>query len=335
MARVDGDVARGARGVEPIRGSGKLLDLINDILELSALESGQLRLTQTRVDLAAVALNVVREAAGLVGARPVEVRIEGEREVYARGDPKRVRQMLTNLVGNAIKFTQRGEVVVVVGREDVIRASACAIRDGISSQERAVIFQEYKQTKEERTRRRGGVGVSDDPPPSCSHARRLDSGRERGRARFGLPGAPAGMARRAEASRESRGRRAHRASDWDPGRRLGTTALLVVTFAPRLLLLDPSVVEASGPLASGGASRRQSSSSPRDAHCVPPREAAAARVRWWWHAASGCGHTFTRWHAPAPRGARPRGDVRRWRGDARGPAPRRRTTSTRRWSWCC
>jgi signal transduction histidine kinase len=164
MAEVDGPMSLEAREeVEQIRGSGKhLLDLINDILELSALESGQLRLTQTRVDLAAVALNVVREAAGLVGARPVEVRIEGERDVYARGDPKRVRQMLTNLVGNAIKFTQRGEVVVVVGREG--RYTCLSVRDtgpGISSQERAVIFQEYKQTKEERTRRRGtGLGLA-------------------------------------------------------------------------------------------------------------------------------------------------------------------------------
>jgi signal transduction histidine kinase len=164
MAEVDGPMSLEAREeVEQIRGSGKhLLDLINDILELSALESGQLRLTQTRVDLAAVASDVVREAAGLVGARPVEVRIEGERDVYARGDPKRVRQMLTNLVGNAIKFTQRGEVVVVVGREG--RYVCLSVRDtgpGISPQERAVIFQEYKQTKEERTRRRGtGLGLA-------------------------------------------------------------------------------------------------------------------------------------------------------------------------------
>ncbi|HLK40765.1 MAG TPA: HAMP domain-containing sensor histidine kinase [Polyangiaceae bacterium] len=164
MAEVDGPLSDEAREeVEQIRGSGKhLLDLINDILELSALESGQLRLAQTRVDLGAVAGEVVREAAGLVGARPVDVRIEGEAGVYARGDPKRVRQVLTNLVGNAVKFTQRGEVVVVVGREG---AQAClAVRDtgpGISPQERAMIFQEYKQTKEERTRRRGtGLGLA-------------------------------------------------------------------------------------------------------------------------------------------------------------------------------
>jgi signal transduction histidine kinase len=164
MTEVDGPLSTEAREeVEQIRGSGKhLLDLINDILEFSALESGQLKLTRSRVDLAAVAWEVVREAAGIVGARPVLVRIEGEDGVFARADPRRVRQVLTNLVGNAIKFTQRGEVVVDVGREG--RYARMSVRDtgpGISPQERAVIFEEYKQTKDERARRRGtGLGLA-------------------------------------------------------------------------------------------------------------------------------------------------------------------------------
>lgn len=164
MTEVDGPLTAEAREeVEQIRGSGKhLADLINDILEFSALESGQLKLSRSRVDLAAIAGEVVREAAGLVGARPVAVRVEGEANVFARADAKRVRQVVTNLVGNAIKFTQRGEVVVEVGHDG--RGPCIRVRDtgpGISPQERAVIFQEYKQTQEERTRRRGtGLGLA-------------------------------------------------------------------------------------------------------------------------------------------------------------------------------
>ncbi len=164
MTEVDGPLSEEAsEEVEQIRGSGKhLLDLINDILELSALESGQLRLTRTRVDLAAAARDVVREATGLLGARPVTLRVEGEAGVYARADAKRVRQVLTNLIGNAIKFTPRGEVLVEVGREG--RFARLSVRDtgpGISAQERAYIFEEYKQTTEERTRRRGtGLGLA-------------------------------------------------------------------------------------------------------------------------------------------------------------------------------
>jgi signal transduction histidine kinase len=164
VAEVDGPLSSEAREeVEQIRGSGKhLLDLINDILELSALESGQLRLSRGKVDLAAVASNVVREAAGLVGDRAVGVRIEGEGGVYAFADAKRIRQVLTTLVGNAIKFTQQGEVVVEVAREG--RLARMSVRDtgpGIRAQERSVIFEEYKQTREERARRRGtGLGLA-------------------------------------------------------------------------------------------------------------------------------------------------------------------------------
>ncbi len=164
MTEVDGPLTTESREeVEQIRGSGKhLADLIADILEYSALESGQLKLSRARIDIAAVAWEVVREAAGLVGERPVAVRMEGDTNVYARIDQKRVRQVLTNLVGNAIKFTQRGEVVVNVGREG--RWARVSVRDtgpGISAMERAVIFQEYKQTKEERARRRGtGLGLA-------------------------------------------------------------------------------------------------------------------------------------------------------------------------------
>jgi signal transduction histidine kinase len=164
MTEVDGPLTPEAREeVEQIRGSGKhLLDLINDILEFSALESGQLRLSRSRVDLTAVARDVVREAAGLVGARPVIVRIEGEEGVVARADPRRIRQVITNLVGNAVKFTLCGEVVVDVGREG--RFARIRVHDtgpGISPQERAVIFEEYKQSTEERTRRRGtGLGLA-------------------------------------------------------------------------------------------------------------------------------------------------------------------------------
>ena len=164
MAEVDGPLSPVAREeVEQIRSSGKhLRDLINDILELSALESGQLRLERARVDVWSIAWDVVREATGLLGARPIALRVHGDETVFARGDPKRLRQILTNLVGNAIKFTETGEVVVEIGREG--RFAILSVRDtgpGIPPQELAVVFQEYKQTKSERARRRGtGLGLA-------------------------------------------------------------------------------------------------------------------------------------------------------------------------------
>jgi signal transduction histidine kinase len=167
MTEVDGPLSPEMREeVEQIRGSGKhLLALINDILELSALESGQLTLNFAPVDLGEIASEVVREAKGLALGRPVAVRFEINGvpgTVLARADPRRVRQVLTNLVGNAVKFTQQGQVLVSVGNEGAMaRVSVHDTGPGISDQERAVIFEEYRQSKEERLRRRGtGLGLA-------------------------------------------------------------------------------------------------------------------------------------------------------------------------------
>lgn len=161
---VDGPLDPSTREeVEQIRGSGQHLhDLINDILEFSALESGQLKLTRGRVDMTQLAAEVVREASVLVGTRALAVRYEATEPVMAHADPKRTRQILTNLVANAVKFTQRGEVVVSVTREG--RYARVTVRDtgpGISAAERAMIFEEYKQAGDERRRKRGtGLGLA-------------------------------------------------------------------------------------------------------------------------------------------------------------------------------
>ncbi len=163
MEEVDGPLSPSAREeVEQIRGSGAhLLTLINDILEFSALESGQLRLSRSQVDVLALANEVVKEARGLVGDRKLTVRVEGD-PLVAKVDARRVRQILGNLVNNAIKFTQEGEVVLHVQREGP--QVAFNVRDtgpGISAQDRALIFEEYKQAPNERFRRRGtGLGLA-------------------------------------------------------------------------------------------------------------------------------------------------------------------------------
>jgi signal transduction histidine kinase len=163
MTEVDGPLTAAAREeVEQIKGSGQhLLDLINDILEFSAIESGQLKLTKTRFDVTLLASEVAREAAGAVVGRAISIRVDGP-PVFIQADTKRMRQVLTNLVANAVKFTQEGEVVVAVSMEPrYARISVTDTGPGISAAERAVIFEEYKQTKEERRKKRGtGLGLA-------------------------------------------------------------------------------------------------------------------------------------------------------------------------------
>ncbi len=164
MKEVDGPLTAVQREeVQQIRDSGQhLSDLIKDILELSALESGQLRLHPVPVDAFAVAQDLVREAAVVAEAKSVAVRLEGGLGVRVRADPKRLRQILGNVVGNAVKFTQAGEVVVRVETRGT--QGAIAVRDtgpGIPAAERSLIFEEYRQAGAERARRRGtGLGLA-------------------------------------------------------------------------------------------------------------------------------------------------------------------------------
>jgi len=164
VTEVDGPLSPAAHEeVEQIRGSGAhLLELINDILEFSALESGQLRLSRSKVDLGLVAAEVVREAAGVLVGKPVRVSLSGESGVHANADARRLRQIVQNLVGNAIKFTQHGEVRVTVRRDGSrARVSVEDTGPGISAAELAMIFEEYKQAGTEHVNRRGtGLGLA-------------------------------------------------------------------------------------------------------------------------------------------------------------------------------
>jgi signal transduction histidine kinase len=164
LTEVDGPLTDSAREeAEQIKGSGEHLHaLINDILEFSALESGQLKLTRMSMDLSAVAQEVVREAAVLVKDRPLSVRIQAEPNVILNADARRVRQVMQNLVGNAVKFTQQGEVNVRVVRDGAYaRLFVSDTGPGISAAERAVIFEDYKQASDEKKRRRGtGLGLA-------------------------------------------------------------------------------------------------------------------------------------------------------------------------------
>ncbi|WP_394826257.1 sensor histidine kinase [Pendulispora albinea] len=161
---VDGPLSPDAlEEVEQIRASGAhLLELINDILEFSALESGQLRLSRDPVDLVLLASEVLREAAGILQGRPIVVGREGASRLVIEADPKRVRQILTNLVANAIKFTQKGEVVVGVALQGAY--AKVSVRDtgpGIGDTERALIFEDYRQAGDEHRRKRGtGLGLA-------------------------------------------------------------------------------------------------------------------------------------------------------------------------------
>ncbi|HLM71117.1 MAG TPA: HAMP domain-containing sensor histidine kinase, partial [Polyangiaceae bacterium] len=163
-SEVDGPLTADAReSLAMIRKSGEhLRTLIDDILDLSALETGSLELSRGPVDVRKLAEEILREASATAFSKPLRLEVTGESGVYAQADTRRLRQILTNLVSNAVKFTLAGAVTVDIQRRG--RAIAVAVKDtgpGIPPEESAAIFEEYRQSGDLRSRRAGtGLGLA-------------------------------------------------------------------------------------------------------------------------------------------------------------------------------
>jgi signal transduction histidine kinase/CheY-like chemotaxis protein len=154
--------------VQTIYSSGTaLLSVINDILDFSKIEAGKIELEDIDFDL----LNVVEGIGDVLGQRAAEKGIEltclVDHEVPTRlsGDPSRIRQMLLNLAGNAIKFTDHGEVTVeakLVGETDGVASIRFEVRDtgiGIPENRLGIIFDRFTQVDGSTTRKYGGTGL--------------------------------------------------------------------------------------------------------------------------------------------------------------------------------
>jgi signal transduction histidine kinase len=163
LSEVDGPLSDDAReNLNVVRSSGEhLRSLIGDILDLSALESGELELNPSELDAFAVAEDVVREARITAQAKGLSVELRGQRAlVWA--DARRLRQIVANLVGNGVKFTSEGSVRVTVSPVDRgVELSVADTGPGISPDEQAAIFEEYRQAGESRIHRVGtGLGLA-------------------------------------------------------------------------------------------------------------------------------------------------------------------------------
>jgi signal transduction histidine kinase len=148
--------------VERIQNNGKhLLALINDVLDLAKIEAGQLNLTIEDYSLSEVVDSVVAATEPLAAAKPLKFIATVQRGLpMAHGDARRVSQVLLNLVGNAIKFTDQGEVEIGAAAEG--RQFVLTVRDtgpGIADADQDRIFGEFQQIDNTNTRKQGGTGL--------------------------------------------------------------------------------------------------------------------------------------------------------------------------------
>ena len=163
-SEVDGPLDEDAReSLAVVKKSGEhLKTLIDDVLDLSALETGQLHLKRRAVDARELCEEVVREARAMVRDKPVGLSVGGQARLFAYADARRLRQVLTNLVTNAVKATAEGAVSVrVESRGPFVAMTVEDTGKGIPPEEQAAIFQAYRQAGDVRSRRGGtGLGLS-------------------------------------------------------------------------------------------------------------------------------------------------------------------------------
>jgi two-component system, sensor histidine kinase and response regulator len=154
--------------LQMVRSSAEsLLGIINDILDFSKVESGKLELENIEFDLYSCVAETMKTLAMRAHQKGLELAYDIEPNVSSRllGDPGRLRQILINLVGNAIKFTDQGEVLLHI---DAPRQSAVdaelhfKVSDtgiGITEEKRKLLFQAFSQGDSSTTRKYGGTGL--------------------------------------------------------------------------------------------------------------------------------------------------------------------------------
>jgi signal transduction histidine kinase len=158
-----GEVPEKVREVlERVQKSGQhLLGLINAVLDLSKIEAGQLTLSVSDYSLSDVIYTAVASVESLATEKHLQLIVEVSLDLpVGQGDERRLAQVLLNLLGNAIKFTDAGKVNVrATAAEDAFLVAVSDSGPGISDEDQAKIFEEFQQADSSSTKQKGGSGL--------------------------------------------------------------------------------------------------------------------------------------------------------------------------------
>lgn len=141
--------------------SKTLLNTINDILDLSKLEAGQMQISPIDFDLESLLNGIEKTFQNLASQKGLDFQIDLEKNVpkHIHADPNRIQQIMMNLINNAIKFTNDGSVKVEIGYKDKIRVEVKDTGVGISKDKQAKLFQKFSQVDGSISRKYGGTGL--------------------------------------------------------------------------------------------------------------------------------------------------------------------------------
>ncbi|NIU56602.1 MAG: GAF domain-containing protein, partial [Phycisphaerae bacterium] len=138
-----------------------LLNLINDVLDLSKIEAGRLTLSLNEYSMEEVVQTVSTSVEALLAEKDLELKVEVPKDLtIGKGDEQRIAQVMLNLVGNAIKFTDEGEIKIEVNvANETFLVSVHDSGPGIAEADQHKIFDEFQQADGSSTRKKGGTGL--------------------------------------------------------------------------------------------------------------------------------------------------------------------------------
>ncbi|MFN3296169.1 ATP-binding protein [Caldimonas sp.] len=142
--------------------SGSLLRILNDLLDAAKLERGEFSIVEAPFGIHALAHGLISQFGAIAGAKGLDLRLHIEEHLPTRwlGDADRIRQMLANLLGNAIKFTQAGHVSLSIGlHEGALLLQVDDSGIGIAADRQQAIFEPFVQADSGTSRRYGGTGL--------------------------------------------------------------------------------------------------------------------------------------------------------------------------------
>ncbi|HPE18989.1 MAG TPA: PAS domain S-box protein [Tenuifilaceae bacterium] len=144
-----------------------LMALLNDILDFSKMEAGKLKINRTQISISQIAQGIYNTFKYIAQNKNIELRLNIDNEIPANlsGDPVRINQIISNLMANAIKFTDTGFVELNISLQKMLKNSVqvrFSITDtgiGISTEKQNLIFEEFTQANIDTTRKYGGTGL--------------------------------------------------------------------------------------------------------------------------------------------------------------------------------
>lgn len=144
------------------RNAENLLTLINDILDLSKVEAGKISYRPQKVNVSEVTTNVVHELEPVATAKHIFIKLKKEPKILVSSDPVRLRQIMFNIIGNAVKFTDKGGIYIHCTSDPVENLAIVTIKDtglGIPEDKLEAIFNIFEQANSDRDEARGGTGL--------------------------------------------------------------------------------------------------------------------------------------------------------------------------------